>query len=119
MSDAAPEDAGLASGLVNTTQQMGGAIGIAILVSLASERSSSLISGGQSTAVALTSGYRLAFLIAASVVAAAFVLALAMLPSQDPGQEGAAQVPSQEGAGEVEEPAALRGAGEQLTPKSR
>jgi predicted MFS family arabinose efflux permease len=79
MSTATPEDSGLVSGLVNTTQQVGGALGLSILASLSTNHSTSLLHSGSSSAAALTSGYHLAFEIAALAVAAALVLALALL----------------------------------------
>jgi MFS family permease len=79
LSSAGPEDSGLASGLVNTSQQVGGAIGLAILASLSTTRSTSLLDGGESTASALTSGYQLAFAIGAGLVIVAIVLAAALL----------------------------------------
>jgi len=71
MSGASPQDAGLASGLVNTTAQVGGALGLAVLATLSTSRSNHLIAQGHGTAAALTSGYHLAFWIAAGLVAAA------------------------------------------------
>ena len=79
MSGATREDAGLASGLVNTTAQVGGALGLAVLATLSTTRSNNLIAEGQSTAAALTSGYHLAFLIGAILVAAAFVVGITVL----------------------------------------
>jgi MFS family permease len=79
MSGATPEDSGLASGLVNTTQQVGGALGLAVLATLSTTRSDSLLGHGSSSAVALTDGYHLAFTIAAALVVAAIAIGLAFL----------------------------------------
>ncbi|WP_406237389.1 MFS transporter [Nocardia sp. NBC_01009] len=79
MSDADAEDAGLASGLFNTTQQVGMALGIAVLSTLAASRTGSRLVSGASEAAALTSGYRLAFTVAAGLLAAALVVSLTVL----------------------------------------
>jgi MFS family permease len=69
MGDVEPHEAGLASGVVNTSFMMGGALGLAVLVAVSSSRTGSLLETGSSTAEALTGGYQVAF--AAGAVAAA------------------------------------------------
>ncbi|MEA2828631.1 MAG: hypothetical protein QOG43_3070 [Actinomycetota bacterium] len=79
MSGATPSDSGLVSGLLNTTQQVGGALGLAVLATLAATRSDRLLADGSSTAAALTGGYHLAFGVGAALVAAALVLTAVVL----------------------------------------
>jgi EmrB/QacA subfamily drug resistance transporter len=76
---ARPEQAGLVSGLVNTSRQMGGALGIALLISLASQRTSHLIGLNHAVPDALTSGFRLAYLVGAALCAVAAVGAYLLL----------------------------------------
>jgi EmrB/QacA subfamily drug resistance transporter len=82
MSAATPEDSGLASGLVNTTQQVGGALGLAVLATLSTNRTNTLHAHGPSLASSLTSGYHLAFTIGAALVIAAIGLAIVLLRPQ-------------------------------------
>jgi MFS family permease len=89
MSGATRADAGLASGLVNTTAQVGGALGLAVLATLSATRSDDLIASGESTAAALTSGYHLAFLIGAALIVAALVVGLTVLQGEDKAAEAA------------------------------
>ncbi|MGC1164633.1 MAG: DHA2 family efflux MFS transporter permease subunit [Solirubrobacterales bacterium] len=90
MSGAHQDDAGLASGLVNTTMQVGGALGLAVIATLASSRTESLLAGGDAQAQALTGGFHLAFLVGAGLVVAAIAVVLTVLePLPAPAQEEA------------------------------
>jgi EmrB/QacA subfamily drug resistance transporter len=79
VSGVAQDEAGLASGLINTSLQVGGSIGLAVLATLAATRSDQLLANGDPTASALTGGYHYAFVVAAGLVVAAIVVALTVL----------------------------------------
>ncbi|MBO9534431.1 MAG: MFS transporter [Solirubrobacteraceae bacterium] len=94
MAGVPPQDAGLASGLVNTTQQVGGALGLAILATASASRTDSLLGDGISQAGALTGGYHLAFYAGAcSVLLAAFVAATVLRPAPAPAEGEGADAP--------------------------
>ncbi|MBD0841782.1 MFS transporter [Streptomyces sp. TRM68416] len=79
MSGAREEDSGAASGLFNTTQVVGGSLGLAVLSVLAASRTEGLLSGGAEAVAATAEGYQLAFRVAAVIAAAALGLAAAVL----------------------------------------
>jgi EmrB/QacA subfamily drug resistance transporter len=79
MSSATPSDAGLASGLINTTTQVGGAIGLAVLATLAATRTSDLRAAGTPPDEALNAGFHLAYLIGAGLLAVGILVALTVI----------------------------------------
>jgi EmrB/QacA subfamily drug resistance transporter len=87
----APAEAGLASGLINTSRQMGGALGLAILTSLGAQYTAHLINVDyRAPLLALDDGFRLAFLIAALFAGIGAVAAFRLIPRVRPGAPGAA-----------------------------
>jgi EmrB/QacA subfamily drug resistance transporter len=102
MSGATPSDAGLASGLVNTTAQVGGAIGLAVLATVSAERTQSLLADGDSQAAALTGGFHVAYLIGAALAFVGIAAAVFVLRSQMPAEMAAGGAHGQAGPGEPE-----------------
>jgi MFS family permease len=96
MEDVPPADAGLGSGITNVSQQIGGALGLAVLSTVATNHTKSLLSAHHGLTTSLISGYQLAFLVAASVTVAAILLAFALLTprSRRPELQLAADDPS-------------------------
>ena len=78
-----PHEAGLASGLFNTSQQIGGALGVAVFSTVSTNRTSTLLKEGESQAAALTGGFTLAFWVAVGFAAAALVATLVMIHREE------------------------------------
>jgi len=98
MNDVEPSEAGLASGVVNTSFMMGGALGLAILASVAAIRSDFLIKSGHGSLAALNDGYHLAFLLGAAF-AAALVGTTIRSDSRSPLSQDMTPAPQQESGG--------------------
>ncbi|MDI3405811.1 MFS transporter [Streptomyces cavernicola] len=107
MSGAAPEDAGLASGLNNTAQQAGAAVGLAVLATVATSHSNTLLSKGTEQVEALRDGYSLAFLYAAGFVFLAWLVTFFVLrdaPAENASEDAAQQGRSDQAAEAVVSP---------------
>jgi MFS family permease len=87
MAGVEPQDAGLASGLINTTAQVGGAVGLAVLATLSATRSDTLTDQGKPLAEALTGGYQLAFVVGLGLALAALLVAVLVIKPVDPAPE--------------------------------
>ncbi len=87
-----PDEAGLASGLINTAQQVGGALGLAVLATIANSRTKDVLHSGATHAVkvALTDGFSRAFLVGAGFAALGLVLGLALISSRESREHAAA-----------------------------
>jgi len=86
MADATPRDSGLASGLLNTTTQVGAALGLAVLATLSTNRTSELRAAGKGAVAALSGGYHFAWAIGAALVMASIVLAAVLMRPQASAQ---------------------------------
>jgi EmrB/QacA subfamily drug resistance transporter len=96
MNDVSPEDSGLASGVVNTAFMMGGALGLAVLASLAASRSDSLRAAGHDTVASLNGGYHAAFLVGAIFAVLAAAVGGLLLRTAGAPAEAHAGVPAPE-----------------------
>ena len=102
MSDVDPTESGLASGIVNTSFMMGGALGLAVLASLASSRTNSLRASGDGPLAALVGGYHAAFLVGSLFAVTAAVLGATLLRTRH-------QAPAHAGEGAIGRPAVAEG----------
>jgi MFS family permease len=98
MSSATPSDSGLTSGLVNTTAQVGGAFGLAVLATLAASRTRDLLAAGAGNATALATGYHLAFGIGAACLVVAVVIAATVLQTPSAPEPATATDTSEQAA---------------------
>jgi hypothetical protein len=87
MADVPAADAGLASGITNVSQQISGALGLAVLSTIAADHTKDLVSSGDGATSALLGGYHVAFIAGALAIAAGIALAFALLRPRDPEVE--------------------------------
>ena len=85
-------EAGLASGLLNTSQQVGGAVGIALLSTIAISRTDDQVASGTALPQALTSGFQLAFWVGAAIAAAGVIAAVVLIREEELAPAGAPEV---------------------------
>jgi EmrB/QacA subfamily drug resistance transporter len=103
MSGAEPHEAGLASGLVNTSMQVGGALGLAVLATLSASRAKDVLASGAGSADAISSGLHLALVIGAGLVIAAIVVATVVLTPSRALAQAPAEVTQQDDTARVAE----------------